>query len=49
MLIAGDPERISRAERLEKGIPLDQNTLDGLITAAEQIGLAREAALALLG
>jgi uncharacterized oxidoreductase len=40
VLIPGDPERRSRAERLAKGIPLDDNTLKQIADSAVAVGLA---------
>jgi uncharacterized oxidoreductase len=47
VLVPGDPERLSRAERLRAGIPLDAATWAELMTAAEAMGLARAQAEAL--
>jgi hydroxycarboxylate dehydrogenase B len=38
VLIAGEPERISRAKRLKDGIPVDANTWKELVAAAGQAG-----------
>lgn len=37
VMIAGEPERKSRAERLERGIPVDANTWKELVEAAQQV------------
>lgn len=42
VLIPGDPERISRAERIKEGIPLDDETWRGIVAAAGSIGLELE-------
>jgi uncharacterized oxidoreductase len=39
VLVPGDPERLSRAERLRAGIPLDATTWEELLTAGEAMGL----------
>jgi len=41
VLAAGDPERRTRAERLEGGIPLDARTWEEVLTAAASLGIAR--------
>jgi hydroxycarboxylate dehydrogenase B len=41
VLVPGDPERLTRAERLRDGIPVDEATWEELLTAAESVGLAR--------
>jgi uncharacterized oxidoreductase len=48
VLMPGDPERASRAERGANGIPIDDATWDELLTAAESVGLAREEILAMV-
>ena len=42
VLVAGDPERISRAQRLVEGIPVDDTTWSQILDAGEKVGLARE-------
>ncbi len=39
VMIAGEPERKSRAKRVAEGIPVDANTWKELVAAAEQAGL----------
>jgi hydroxycarboxylate dehydrogenase B len=39
VMIAGDPERKTRAKRLQSGIPVDANTWKELIEAAGQVGV----------
>jgi uncharacterized oxidoreductase len=41
VLVPGDPERMAREERLRDGIAVDATTWEEILTAAEQIGLAR--------
>jgi len=41
VLVPGDPERISREERLRAGIPLDAATWAELVTAGEAMGVPR--------
>ncbi|HUB96352.1 MAG TPA: malate/lactate/ureidoglycolate dehydrogenase [Stellaceae bacterium] len=43
VMIAGEPERKSRAKRLESGIPIDANTWKELVEAARQIGMPEAA------
>lgn len=43
VLVPGDPERAARAERVANGIPIDDVTWEGILTAAETLGLARAA------
>lgn len=38
VMVAGEPERISRAKRLKDGIPVDANTWKELVAAARQAG-----------
>jgi len=49
VLVPGDPERLSRAERRRAGIPLDAATWEELMTAGEAMGLARAQAEAIAG
>ena len=42
VLVAGEPEQLSRAERLRTGIPIDRTTWAGLQAAAEAAGLGAE-------
>jgi LDH2 family malate/lactate/ureidoglycolate dehydrogenase len=39
VMVPGEPEQKSRQECLESGIPLDQNTVEGIIQAAMQMGI----------
>jgi uncharacterized oxidoreductase len=41
VLLPGDVERRTRAERLRRGIPLDDTTLGEITEAAVSLGLAR--------
>lgn len=41
VLMPGDPERASAAERGRSGIPMPQGTWDGLLAAADQAGVPR--------
>jgi len=41
VMVAGDPERLSRSHRLQEGIPLDPATWEELMSAAESLGLKR--------
>lgn len=43
VLVAGEPERASRAKRLAEGLPVDQNTWREILTAAEKLGVQPEA------
>jgi hydroxycarboxylate dehydrogenase B len=43
VLIAGEPERRTRAERIRDGVPVDRTTWDQIGAAAETVGLARAA------
>ena len=45
----GDPERKSKADRLENGIPIDDTTFEELLAAGEAMGLAREEAMRIVG
>ena len=49
VLVPGDPERLSRAERNANGVPLDLESWEQLIAAGETLGLARTDALAIAG
>ena len=40
MMIAGDPERRSRAKRLAEGIPVDVNTWQEIVDAGKKVGVA---------
>ncbi len=39
VLVAGEPERVTRAERLEHGVPIDATTWREIVGAAERVGL----------
>jgi hydroxycarboxylate dehydrogenase B len=41
VLLPGDVERRTRAERRERGIPLDDTTIGEITEAAVSVGLAR--------
>jgi len=49
VLVPGDPERLSRAERSRTGIPLDTATWEEMLAAAEQIGVSRAEAKSIAG
>jgi uncharacterized oxidoreductase len=40
VLAPGEPERKTRAERLTKGVPLDDNTIAQMQDAARSVGVA---------
>ena len=42
VMIAGDPERQASAERSEKGIPVDQESWNGILKAGEKVGIEKE-------
>ena len=42
VLVAGEPERASRARRLAEGIPVERATWDELVAAAESVGTTIE-------
>lgn len=48
VLVPGDPERMTREERLREGIPIDATTWDEILDAGEQVGLARGEAEAMV-
>ena len=41
VLLPGEPEQTAKAVRLREGIPLDANTWEQIVAAAEEVGLAR--------
>ena len=41
MLVPGEPEQITRAEREANGIPVDDATWEELLVAAESVGIGR--------
>ena len=47
VLVPGEPERLSRAERNANGVPLDCESWDQLLSAGETLGLSRADALAI--
>ncbi len=49
VLLPGDVERMTRAQRTAHGIPVDDKTSTDLIAAAASVGLTRERAQAMLG
>jgi uncharacterized oxidoreductase len=49
VLIAGEPERRTRAERLAHGVPVDATTWDQILAAGESVGLARAETASLAG
>ncbi len=49
VMVPGDPERKSKAERLETGIPIDDTTFEELLAAGEAVGLARDEAMRIVG
>ena len=49
ILLPGDPEENTRAERLANGVPLDDMTLDQLSDAARKVGLSDSRIAELLG
>ena len=44
VLVPGDPERATRAERMANGVPVDDTTWEQILSAAEKLGLSRAAA-----
>src|SRR5215470_2516062 len=49
VLVPGDPERLSRAERLRTGVPLDATTWAELVAAGETMGVKQAQAETLAG
>lgn len=49
VLVAGEPERMMRAERGSSGIPVDETTCQQLFDTARQVGVERSLAEKLLG
>ena len=47
VMVAGDPERKSQAQREREGIPVDPTTWEELLAAGEQLGLSRAQAQSL--
>ena len=42
VLVAGDPERISKKERQVQGIPIDDATWEQILECGETLGLTRK-------
>lgn len=42
VLVAGEPERLMRAQRRREGIPMNDTTWEEIVEAARQVGMARE-------
>jgi uncharacterized oxidoreductase len=42
VLVAGDPERISKIERQVQGIPIDDATWEQILECGETLGLTRK-------
>jgi len=49
VMVPGDPERNSKAERLANGVPVDARTWEELLETADMVGLGREQALRIVG
>ncbi len=49
VMVPGEPERKSRADRKKNGIPIDDNTLEELLAAGEAVGLERDEAMRIVG
>jgi uncharacterized oxidoreductase len=49
VMVPGDPERKSKAERLANGIPIDDATFADLLAAGEAVGLDRSEAMRIVG
>ena len=49
VMVPGDPERKSRAERLKNGIPIDDTTFEELLAAGQSVGLDRDEAMRIVG
>lgn len=49
VMVPGDPERKSRAERAESGLPIDDVTWEEILSAGEAVGLSREEAMRIVG
>jgi uncharacterized oxidoreductase len=43
VVVAGEPERASRARRLAEGIPVDEATWNEILAAAEKLGVSAAA------
>jgi len=48
VLIPGDPERLARAQRTKKGIPLDEQSFGDMVRAAGRYGINEDQAMAYL-
>jgi uncharacterized oxidoreductase len=42
VLVAGDPERAMRRQRLDEGIPMNDTTWEEIVQAGQKVGMARE-------
>jgi uncharacterized oxidoreductase len=49
VMVPGDPERKSRADRMANGVPLDDKTWEDLLATAESVGLEREEVMRIVG
>ena len=49
VMVPGDPERKSRAERMQAGLPIDDVTWEEILKAGESVGLSRDEALRIAG
>jgi uncharacterized oxidoreductase len=49
VMFPGDPERKSRADRLENGLPIDDGTWEQLLETAELVGLSRDEVMRIIG
>jgi uncharacterized oxidoreductase len=49
VLVAGEPERLSREARRRDGIPMDDTTWEEILAAAESLGVSRERVSGMLG
>ncbi len=41
VLVPGDPERTTKAERSAEGVPVDEETWAEMVAAAESVGISR--------
>ncbi len=48
VLIAGEPELLSKAKRTREGVPVDDTTYEQLLLAGEKVGLKREKLVAMV-
>lgn len=49
VLVAGDPERLTRSKRQRDGVPIDTTSWEEILDAAERVGLSTEQSLELAG